>query len=127
MPRNPKIPANYQTVMPYLILVNAAKFMAFAQMVFDAKETYKVMRDENIIMHAEIMIGDCTIMIADATDKYTTRSAGMFIYVDNADDRYKKAIDAGAAVITSISDQPYGRSGGVRDPFGNEWWITSII
>jgi PhnB protein len=127
MPRDPKIPANYQTVMPYLILENAAKFLAFVQLVFDAKETYKVMRDENIIMHAEIMIGESTIMFADATDKYTARSAGMFIYVDNADERYKKAVAAGASVITAVSNQPYGRSGGVKDPFGNEWWITSII
>jgi len=126
MTKDSKIPANYQTVMPYLLLNDAAKFIEFTQNVFDATELSKVMRDEKIIMHAEIMIGECTIMFADATDTYKTQTTGLFIYVDNADERYKKAIDAGATIITKVSDQVYGRSGGVTDPFGNSWWITSI-
>jgi PhnB protein len=126
MAKDPKIPAQYQTVMPYLIVKNAAKFIAFMENVFSATETYKVKRDENTIMHGEIMIGESTIMFADATDQYKSQTAGMFIYVDNADERYKKAIEAGATIITQVSDQPYGRSGGVADPFGNTWWITSL-
>jgi PhnB protein len=126
MTRDSKIPANYQTVMPYLLIKDAAKFIAFTEKVFGATATHKVMRDEHIIMHAEIMIGECTIMFADATDTYKTQTTGLFIYVDNADERYKKAIEAGATIITTMSDQAYGRSGGVTDPFGNSWWITSI-
>ena len=126
MPKNLKIPSNYQTVMPYLIIEHAAGFLAFMQTVFGAAETMKVMRDEHTIMHAEIMIGECTIMFADATDQHAARPAGMFIYVDNADETYQKAIDAGATVICNVSDQPYGRSGGVKDAYGNSWWITSV-
>jgi PhnB protein len=126
MTRDEKIPTNYQTVMPYLILKNAEKFIDFTKMVFGATETYKVMRDENTIMHGEIMIGESTIMFADSTNEYEPQTAGLFIYVDNADDTYKNAIEAGAIIITELSDQPYGRSGGVKDPFGNTWWITSI-
>lgn len=126
MKKDAKIPANYQTVMPYLIIKEAAKFLAFAEKIFGAIQTYKVMRDENTIMHAEIMIGECTLMFADATDIYKERPGGFFIYVTDADDTYKKAIDAGASVVTELSDQPYGRSGGVADPFGNTWWITSV-
>jgi PhnB protein len=126
MGKDPKIPANYQTVMPYLIVKGAALFMNFMEKVFDATETHNTMRDEKIIRHAEIMVGESTIMLADATDQYPAQTAGFFIYVDNADVRYKKAIDAGAKAITPISDQPYGRTGGVADPFGNTWWITSI-
>lgn len=126
MTKDPGIPANYQTIMPYLIVKGAEKFIDFTKQVFDATETYKAMRDENTIMHAEIMIGESTIMFADATDNYEPRTAGLFIYVDNADDRYQKAVEAGAAIIAPPSDQPYGRSGGVIDPFGNTWWITSI-
>jgi len=126
MTRDKRIPANYQTVMPYLILKDAKKFLDFAKNVFGATETYKVMRDENTIMHGEIMIGESTIMFADSTNDYEPQTAGLFIYVDNADDTYKNAIEAGAIIITELSDQPYGRSGGVKDPFGNTWWITSI-
>lgn len=126
MPKNSKIPDNYQTVMPYLIIPNAAEFILFTQKVFGAEETYKAMRDENTIMHAEIMIGESTVMFADATEQYKPRPAGLFVYADNADATFKKAIDAGATVVTELADQPYGRSGGVSDPFGNTWWITSV-
>ncbi len=126
MAKNLKIPENYQTVMPYLIVKDAAKFISFMQTVFDAVETYKAMRDENIIMHAEIMIGGSTIMFADSTDTYGARNAGMFIYVDDADATFKKAIENGATVVNEMADQSYGRSGGVEDPFGNTWWITGI-
>jgi PhnB protein len=126
MQKNPKIPANYQTVMPYLIIPDASGFIIFTQKTFDAIETHRTMRDETIIMHAEIMIGECSIMFADSTEKFEPRPAGMFIYVNNADETYKKALDAGATSIQQPSDQPYGRSCGVLDAFGNTWWITSI-
>ena len=54
-------------------------------------------------------------------------TANMFVYVDNADARYKKAIDAGSETVMEPADQDYGRSCGVTDPFGNVWWITSVI
>jgi PhnB protein len=126
MKKNSKIPENYQTVMPYLILKGAKKFIEWTTCVFIATETHRAMRDEHIIMHAEIMIGECTIMFADCTEQYAIRNADLFIYVDDADATFKKAIEAGASVINEMSDQSYGRSGGVRDPFGNGWWITSI-
>jgi len=126
MAKNTKIPENYQTVMPYLIVKDAAQFIAFTQKVFDASETYKVMRDEHTIMHAEIMIGGSTIMLADSTETFSERPAGLFIYVADADETFNKAMDAGATVVTEMADQPYGRSGGVKDPYGNTWWITSM-
>jgi len=49
------------------------------QTVFDATETYKAMRDEHTIMHAEIMIGGSTIMFAECTEKFAVRNAGLFI------------------------------------------------
>ena len=127
MPKDPKIPANYQTVMPYLIIKDAAKFIDFTEKVFGATRGHKAMRDENVIMHGEVMIGESTIMFADATEQFQTQTAGMFVYVSNADEAYQKAINEGATVVTPLSDQPYGRSGGVKDPFGNTWWITSPL
>jgi len=125
MAKNERIPPHYQTVMPYLIINNAEKFLEFMKNVFDAKEAHKAMRDEHTIMHGEIQLDECTIMFADSTEKYQPRPAGMFIYVDDADKRFAKAIKAGATPVTEVADQPYGRSGGVMDPFGNTWWITS--
>lgn len=121
-----KIPDCYQQVMPYLIIQNAAAFMDFMMKVFGAKEKYKVMRDEQTIMHGEVSLGVCTIMFADSTDAHSVQNAGLFIYVANADETFQKALDAGATEVMPVSDQSYGRSGGVKDPFGNTWWVTSV-
>lgn len=128
MGTNSRIPEGYQTVMPYLILNGAQQFIEFTEKVFNAVEnkSNRHMRDETIIMHSEVSIGDSTIMFADSTGRFPPRTTGLFVYVDNADDTYKKAIDNGAKVITELSDQSYGRSGGVEDSFGNTWWITSV-
>lgn len=119
------IPDNNQTVMPYLILTDASGFISFAEKVFGGKETFKMMRDENTIWHAEIMIGDSTIMFADATKEFVAYTTGLFIYVENVDDTFAKAIKEGATVVKEIIDESYGRGGGIKDPFGNTWWVTT--
>ena len=116
----------YNTIMPYLIVPNASNFIDFMKNVFNATETYRGMRDENIIMHAEVKVGDTTVMLADANDQWKAQTAGMFICVNNADETFNKALTEGAEIVTVLSDQPYGRTGGVKDPFGNTWWITKV-
>jgi PhnB protein len=120
------IPDGYQRIMPYLIVNNAANFFQFTKDVFGADERYKAMRDEHLIMHAEISIGGSVIMFADATELYKERTAGMFMYVDDCDAVYKKALENGATMVMEPADQSYGRSAGITDPFGNTWWITSL-
>ena len=120
------IPEGYQQVMPYLIVPNAAAFMDFTQKVFGAEEKLKAMRDETLIMHAEISIGGSVIMFADASEQFKPQPAGLFIYVDDCDAVYKNALANGATTASEPADQPYGRSAGVKDAFGNTWWITSL-
>ena len=122
-----KIPEDFPTVTPYLIIKNAVGFIQFSQDVFAAVLINKHMRDENIIMHGEIKIGNSIIMFADSTVEYPPMNAGLFIYVEDADIVYKKALDNGATAVTQLGNQSYGRSGGVKDAFGNTWWITSVI
>jgi uncharacterized glyoxalase superfamily protein PhnB len=123
------LPEGYQSVMPYLIVRNATGLLEFMKKVFGAEETYKVFRDEdqNVIMHAEVRIGDSTIMFAEATEQFQPFPAGMFVYVDDADETYREAINEGAVSLQEPADRPYGRSGGVTDSFGNTWWITSVL
>ncbi len=124
--KNVNIPEGYQQLMPYLIVENASKFIDFTCDVFGATEKFKTMRDERTIMHAEVSIGDSVIMFADATEQYPPQNAGMFLYVDDCDEIFNKAIDNGATEIMPPADQSYGRSAGIKDPFGNAWWITSV-
>ena len=123
---NPKIPEGYQTVMPYLILNDAAGFLNFTQKVFGATEKAKFM-DHDKIMHAEIQIGNSTIMFADTGGQWTSQPAGLYIHVHNADEVYKAALAAGAASVQEPTNKEYGRSAGVLDPFGNTWWPVSQI
>ena len=119
------LPQGYQRVMPYLILKDATGFLEFCKVVFDATEKLKHMRDEATIAHAEIQIGESTIMFAEATDQWKTQTSGLFVYVKDADETYKKALDNGAVSVMEPANQSYGRSGGISDPCGNTWWITS--
>lgn len=123
---NLAIPGGYQRVMPYLIIKNATDFYNFMQKVFEATEKMKIMRNDLHIMHAELQIGESIIMFADSTDEIKTHTAGLFVYVNDADETYNKALQEGATSVMPMSNQEYGRSGGVQDPFGNVWWITSV-
>ena len=121
-----KIPQGHQSVMPYLILNEAEDFSEFTKQVFDAKVNLtKLREDEKTIMHSELMIGNSTIMFAGATEQFTPQTAHLFVYVPNADASYQMALDKGATSVMGLSDQDYGRTCGVLDPFGNTWWITS--
>jgi len=121
-----KIPEGYQRIMPYLIVEGASDFFNFMIAVFGAKEKMKVMRDETTIMHAELLIGESTIMFADSSHQYPPQTAGLFIYVDDADETYGQALATGAVSVLEPVDQDYGRTSGVKDPWGNTWWITSV-
>ena len=115
----------HQQVIPYLIVENASSFIDFVKHVFNAEEKKRVPRGEGI-MHAEVKIGDSTIMLSDVTEQFKQMNAGLFNYVANADETYLEAINAGATSIMEPANQDYGRSCGVKDPFGNTWWITSL-
>ena len=122
------IPTQYQTVTPYLIIKDALSFLQFMQQLFGAEVTEKHFRDESetTVMHAELKIGNASIMCAEATDQWKTEPAGLFIYVENADASYAKALELGCTTIMELTDQSYGRTCGVKDTFGNTCWITSI-
>ncbi|WP_342647079.1 VOC family protein [Mucilaginibacter sp. CSA2-8R] len=120
------IPQGHQQVMPYLIVKNAAGFFHFMQAVFGATEKMKVMRDEYTIIHAEMELGSSIIMFTDATNEFPVQTAGLFIYVDDCDAVYLKALGLQAKSIMPPANQDYGRSAGISDPYGNTWWVTSV-
>lgn len=122
------IPTNLQTAVPYLILKDCKSFIVFMQNLFSAETTELHYRDEekNIVMHAELKIGNAFIMCAEATEEFKTQTSGIFMYVDDADISYNKALELGCISIMPLSNQHYGRTCGVQDTFGNTWWITAI-
>lgn len=123
-----KIPNGHQAVMPYLMLDGAEKFSEFVTGVLNGKITSIQKREnEDRIMHSEVEINGSTIMFCDSNETWPASPANLFVYVNNADDTYKTALENGATSVMEPADQDYGRSCGITDPCGNIWWITSVL
>jgi PhnB protein len=121
------IPKSHQVLMPYLIVNDGAGFASFASQVFNAEQTFLRFREDNkTIMHSEIQINGSTIMFCEATDNLEPAPANIFLYVDDADISFQKGLKGGAVSVMDPAEQDYGYACGIKDPFGNVWWITSI-
>ncbi len=120
------IPKGYHTVTPYLVVEGAAKLIDFLKKAFDAKEKERMKRPDGGIMHAEVKIGDSMIMMADAMGPYKPMPVTIYLYMKNTDTFYKRALAAGATSAMEPADMFWGdRNAGVKDAFGNQWWIAT--
>ncbi|MCA1554497.1 MAG: VOC family protein [Chloroflexi bacterium] len=127
MPVTP-IPEGYHTVTPYLVVPNAPAFMQFLQAAFGAQETVRMTDPSGRIAHAEVTIGDSVMMLAEASDTASHSPAMIHLYVDDCDAAYQRALVAGAISLRAPTDQFYGdRSAGVKDAFGNQWWLATHV
>ncbi|MEO5893967.1 MAG: VOC family protein [Ferruginibacter sp.] len=122
-----KIPEGYLPVMPYLVVNDAHKFIAFAKDIFSATLRYEHPRSEGVIMHAELQIQQAVIMFCDATEAYKSSSAGMFLYLDNADEIFEKAVAGGFKILVGLEDRNYGRGFGFEDEWSNQWWVNTPL
>jgi predicted enzyme related to lactoylglutathione lyase len=113
--------AGYHSVTPRIVVSDVAAQVHFLEVVFDA--TGEVDPDRP----AEICIGDSLIMVTPATER-ALFPAFLYVYVDDADDTYRRALAAGATTLEAPLDTPYGdRRAMVRDPFGNVFQIAHQI
>src|SRR5471032_2802225 len=121
------IPDGYHTVTPYLTVRNAPKVIEFLKQAFGAKLPHDaIKRPDGSIMHAQILIGDSRVMIAEENEMAKATSSSLYIYVPNVDSVYQQAIKAGGTKVMEPVDMFYGdRSGGVKDPSGNSWFIAT--
>jgi len=120
------IPDGYHSVTPYLVVQGAAKLIDFMKQAFQAKEGERVTHPDGTIMHAEVRIGDSVVMLGEAMGEHQPRPGTMYLYVNNADATYQRALQAGATSTEEPADQFWGdRIGGVKDPVGNHWWIAT--
>ena len=118
------IPAQYLPVMPYLILDDPKGFLEFAKTVFHATEQFITSHDNGDIMHGEIKIGEAVIMFAQASENWSKKPAGMFIFVANVDQVYDAALREKSLSLMPPEQKDYGYTAGFDDPFGNQWWIV---
>ena len=124
-----KIPAGYTNVTPYLVVPDVKGQIDFLRQALDAEVTFEpILRDDGSIMHAEVRVGNALIMMGGSTDVHAPIPAMLYVYVDDADDRYERALDAGGTSLMEPSDQPHGdRYGGVQDQNGNQWYMAQRL
>ena len=122
------IPDGYPTVTPYLMVADAAKFIAFMSTVFDAKTTEQLMRPDGKIGHTELRVGDALIMLSEASQSHPATPVMLHVYVEDVDAAFERAVGAGGTVVAKPTNQFYGdRSGGVKEPSGNTIWIATHV
>jgi PhnB protein len=121
-------PAETQNVVPYLIIRDADKEIAFLKEVFGAKQM-EVHRDPSgRVMHAQVKIGDSVVMMGESTEQWAPLPAAIYVFVPDVDAAYKRALPAGATSNMEPGDRPYGdRNAGVKDANGVQWWIGTHI
>jgi PhnB protein len=101
-------------------------FITFLAKAFGAESIEMIRDPEGRVMHAEVKIGDSIMMLGEPNKDWPAAASGYYLYVEDCDAWFDKAIAAGATVIAPVADQFYGdRSGGVQDAWGNKWWLAT--
>ena len=122
------VPDGFHTATPYLIVRDPAKLIDFLTRAFHASEEHRSMRADGTIMHAQVRIGDSPIMMGGASPQWPEMPASVYLYLEDVDDAYRRALAAGAESLIEPANQFYGdRMGGVKDPCGNTWWISTHV
>ncbi len=128
------IPDGYRTITPYLYIRGVAKALDFYKKAFGAVEKVRMPGPGGSVMHAEMTIGDSIFMLGDENPERGVKSPqtyggttnAMFLYVDDVDSWFKRAVGAGATAKSQPADMFWGdRYGTLLDPFGHEWGIAT--
>jgi PhnB protein len=129
------IPRGYSAITPYLVVADADSAIEFYKKAFGAKNVKAIHRKDGKIMHAEFIIGDSRIMLAEECaeknmhgPRDTDMGVTMHMYVKNVDSIFDRAVEAGATVLRPVENMFYGdRAGGLADPFNHKWYISSHV
>ena len=123
------IPDGYHTVTPYLVVQDAEATMHFMKHVLGATELLAPMRREDgSIMHSELLVGTSPVMLAASTPEWAPSPAMLYVYVADADEAYRKAMELGGISLMEPTNQPHGdRYGMVLDSQGNQWCMAQML
>lgn len=118
------------SVVPYLLCADVATELDWLERAFGFSVRDRSENDEGRVTHAEVAAGDATVMLGDPGPGYRNPAAVghatqlQLVSVEDVDAHYAKAVAEGARVVAELTDRDYGRSYGVADPEGHEWYFT---
>ena len=129
-------PEGYHTLTLYLSVDDAAAAIDWYTKALGATERMRMPMPNGKIGHAELQIGDSILMLSDPMEgspgqvappkKLGGTTGGAFMYVEDIDTSFKKAIDAGAESAMDPQDMFWGdRFGSFTDPFGHHWSLAT--
>lgn len=122
------IPDGYHTVTPYITVEDAGEVIEFLKKAFGAQEAFAMRDEHGRVRHAEVKVGTSMIMLGSSHDQWKARPANFYVYVEDVDAVYKKAVAAGGKSLSEPETQFYGdRHGAVIDSQGNSWWIATHV
>ena len=115
------------TLLAHVHPLGARKYIDFLERAFGAEQTMMV-EHSGRVMHAEVRIGDAVLEMGEPDDRTGIPLNGFFLFVEDVDAAYQRALAAGATAIRPPDDIPYAlRSAIVRDPEGYFWWPARWI
>jgi PhnB protein len=131
------VPEGYHTVTPSLIVGDAAGALEFYKRALGAEEIFRMTSPDGAsVVHAEMRIGDSVIFLSDECPDSNYRSpqtlsgnsVGFYLYVEDADASFDKAIAAGSTSVRPMQDMFWGdRLGTVVDPYGHQWTFSTHV
>jgi PhnB protein len=122
------VPEGLNDVNVYMHPLRAEPVINFLRRAFGAQELERYASPDGVIHHAKVRVGTSILEMGEAHGPYQPTSSVFYLYVPDVDVVYRRALQAGASSISEPADQPYGdRNAGVKDPFGNTWYIAMHI
>lgn len=127
-------PEHYHSLTVYLGVERAAQAIEFYKKAFGAVEEFRLDSPDGRVGHAALRIGNSMLMLSEPCDQGIFASAsgegkatfGMYLYVDNVDEVFNRAIAEGGEQVMPVADQFYGdRSGTLKDPYGHVWFVAT--
>ena len=126
------VPDGYHTITPQLTVDDAARTIDWYKKALGAEELSRYVGPDGKIMHAELRIGNSRFMVNDTMEgskgprAFGGSPASLWLYVDDSDSLFNRAVAAGAQPQMPLMDQFWGDRGGpVADPAGYTWWIVT--
>lgn len=114
-------------VVPYIIVPGVDELVDFCVEVFGAIRHGRLLRPDGSVMHVEIDIEGSRIMMGEPMGEFGPAPGMLFVNVDDAEVVFARALAAGAESVMDITRMHHAgeRYGGVKDPMGNVWWIST--
>lgn len=119
-------PPGFHTLNAYLFVASPESQIAFLENAFDAKELNRTVNKANgEIANCILQIGDSCLMVSQARGEFENMRTALYVYVDNVDFVYQRALRHGATKCFAPMAMDYGDyQGGIIGPHGNYWWIS---